>query len=231
MPASSADLSGTVPAGNGLEDDVIQRAPSPPLATLPRAADVSQDGFDLAEEEGRIKDRVDDDLHATEGSQATGCDDTRWGKTREGPPLPPRRRDETGEQEASTVVSPPYWTHRGQGTRQDKCGREGSGCRGRDIGNSSNHSEESVLLPGAITLQDNEGTSEAFDANGVLGRDRNRACWARGVEVTDYVLVNGSTTNIGAFVVWHIRVQTLSVGGHLVSRNGGLLGGSPKARR
>ncbi len=29
--------------------------------------------------------------------------------------------------------------------------------------------------------------------------------------MTDYVTVNGSATNIGAFVVWNIRVETLSV--------------------
>jgi hypothetical protein len=58
------------------------------------------------------------------------------------------------------------------------------------------------MAAGRITLQDNENNS--ID-------DRNNACWAQSVEVTDYVLVNGSATNIGAFVVWNIRVQTLNV--------------------
>ncbi|KAL2143564.1 hypothetical protein VTI28DRAFT_10350 [Corynascus sepedonium] len=99
----------------------------------------------------------------------------------------------------------------------------------------SSASAESVLPPGAITLQDNEregdddcdnlgegGSGGRGDRNGrypggrrsnsseVYGRDRNRACWARSVQVTDYVMVNGSTTNIGAFVVWIIKVETLN---------------------
>jgi hypothetical protein len=76
-------------------------------------------------------------------------------------------------------------------------------------------SAESVLPPGAITLQDNEDVSSDAGANGdASGRDRNRACWARSVEVVNHVVVNGSATNIGAFVVWNIRVETLSVGVH-----------------
>lgn len=35
--------------------------------------------------------------------------------------------------------------------------------------------------------------------------------WARSVQLKDYVIVNGSATNIGAFVVWNVRVQTLTV--------------------
>ncbi|KAL1841585.1 hypothetical protein VTJ49DRAFT_6895 [Mycothermus thermophilus] len=89
-----------------------------------------------------------------------------------------------------------------------------SGTRARPI---STASAESVLPPGAITLQDNEREDSDEDEPGrrsnsseLYGRDRNRACWARSVQVTDYVMVNGSTTNIGAFVVWNIRVETLS---------------------
>lgn len=65
-------------------------------------------------------------------------------------------------------------------------------------------------LPGAITLQDNENDDGSGGGN-IYGRDRNRACWARSVEVRDHVLVNSSPTNIGAFVVWNIRVETLNV--------------------
>ncbi|KAH7313519.1 Phox homologous domain-containing protein [Stachybotrys elegans] len=66
---------------------------------------------------------------------------------------------------------------------------------------TSNMSAESVLPAGAITLRDNETS----DYN-----DRNSACWAKRVEVNNYTVVNGSSTNIGAFVVWNIRVETLS---------------------
>lgn len=41
---------------------------------------------------------------------------------------------------------------------------------------------------------------------------RNSACWARSVEIPDYVVVNGSATNIGAFVVFNVRVETINVG-------------------
>ncbi|KAK2048172.1 PX domain-containing protein [Colletotrichum somersetense] len=97
--------------------------------------------------------------------------------------------DDTGSQTGSSasspspVTSPPYWL--------------GHGHRQRSV---SNMSAESVLPDGAITMHDNE----ASDVNG-----RNRACWAKSVEITDYVVVNGSATNIGAFVVWNIRVETL----------------------
>jgi len=115
---------------------------------------------------------------------------------------------------ASPVTSPPYWlqTHGGHG---------------RTV---SNISTESVL---PITLQDNEeeeeeeegrgrdGGSERLGSagsGGSHGRDRNKACWAKSVEIRDYVVVNGSATNIGAFVVWNIRVETLSVSSVLPPR-------------
>lgn len=84
----------------------------------------------------------------------------------------------------SSVHSPPYWLNSGHQ---------------RTV---SSLSADSVLPAGAITLRDNE-TSEHDD--------RNNACWARGVVVDDYTIVNGSATNIGAFVVWIIKVETLSV--------------------
>lgn len=40
---------------------------------------------------------------------------------------------------------------------------------------------------------------------------RNSACWARSVEIPDYVVVNNSATNIGAFVVFNVRVETMNV--------------------
>jgi hypothetical protein len=69
--------------------------------------------------------------------------------------------------------------------------------------NISNISTESALPAGAIRLRDNETSDHS---------DRNRACWAKSVEITGHTVVNGSATNIGAFVVWIIKVETLSVG-------------------
>lgn len=40
--------------------------------------------------------------------------------------------------------------------------------------------------------------------------DRNSACWAKSVEITDHILV-GTNTNIGAFVVYTVRVETMNV--------------------
>ncbi|AEO53156.1 hypothetical protein MYCTH_2294115 [Thermothelomyces thermophilus ATCC 42464] len=159
---------------------------------------------------------------------------------------------------------PPYWTNprlleRQQQKQQQQNGQQprphtatassssSSSSSGRLLGQHghartvSSASAESVLPPGAITLQDNEreeeGGGEGVNGSGGAvgngrasvgpagavagggrrsnggdrhGRERNRACWARSVQVTDYVLVNGSTTNIGAFVVWIIKVETLN---------------------
>ena len=63
-------------------------------------------------------------------------------------------------------------------------------------------SAESTLESGGITMRDNE--SEDWGG-------RNSACWARSVEIPDYVVVNGSATNIGAFVVFNVRVETMNV--------------------
>lgn len=84
----------------------------------------------------------------------------------------------------SPVTSPPYWINNHPGHTR----------------NTSSTSVESIPT-GGIILQDNENSS--FD-------DRGSACWAKSVEITDHVTVNGSTTSIGAFVVWNIRVETLS---------------------
>lgn len=99
---------------------------------------------------------------------------------------------EPQSQITSPVSSPPYWTARSSQDHPSSHGR-----------NVSSASVDSLVAAGlGITLRDNENSS--ID-------DRGSACWAKSVEVTDYVIVNGSATNIGAFVVWNIRVETLSV--------------------
>ncbi|TRX95029.1 hypothetical protein FHL15_004114 [Xylaria flabelliformis] len=90
----------------------------------------------------------------------------------------------------SPVTSPPYWTRNSQDHQSG---------HGRTV---SSASAESLVPSGlGITLRDNENSS--ID-------DRGSACWAKSVEVVDYVIVNGSATNIGAFIVWNIRVEMLS---------------------
>jgi hypothetical protein len=94
---------------------------------------------------------------------------------------------DTASTTLSTVTSPPYWLNSGSRSHRRT---------------ASSMSTESVLPVGAITLRDND-TSEP--------NDRNNACWAKSVEIADYTVVNGgAATNVGAFVVWNIRVETLS---------------------
>ncbi|KAM3086104.1 hypothetical protein ACMFMG_000243 [Clarireedia jacksonii] len=82
----------------------------------------------------------------------------------------------------SPTTSPPYWHQPHQ----------------RSV---SNMSIESVAHTG-ITLQDNTDGDDS----------KNEACWAKSVYIEDHVVVNGSKTNIGAFVVWNITVETLHGG-------------------
>ncbi len=133
--------------------------------------------------------------------------------------------DDASEQMISPAVSiPPYWSH--SRDQQSHLQAYTSGYT-RAV---SSASAESVLPPGAITLQDNErddedeSTGRRSNSSELYGRDRNRACWARSVHVTDYVLVNGSTTNIGAFIVWNIKVETLNVGSLSSTKNAGKRG-------
>ncbi|KAG9240306.1 Phox homologous domain-containing protein [Calycina marina] len=79
----------------------------------------------------------------------------------------------------TSPVTPPYWVQAHQ----------------RSV---SNISIESII--GHITLQDNTNSPE---------EGNSKFCWARSVHIEDYVIVNEHRTGIGAFVVWHITVETL----------------------
>jgi hypothetical protein len=81
----------------------------------------------------------------------------------------------------SPITSPPYWVQSHQRS-------------------FSNISVES-FSNGGITLQDNTDGTDS----------KNEACWAKSVRIEGYVIVNASRTNIGAFVVWNIMVETLRV--------------------
>lgn len=85
---------------------------------------------------------------------------------------------------SSITSPPPYWPHASLHQR-----------------NISNMSTESFLPAEAIRLRDNDANDD----------DRNSACWAKSVEITDFIFVNGSNTNIGAFIVWNISVETMNV--------------------
>lgn len=93
---------------------------------------------------------------------------------------------ETSAPAVSPITSPPYWMHAYSSPTHQRT--------------TSNLSVDS-LPTGGITLQDNESSG---------ADDRNQGCWAKSVEIRDYVTVNGNATNIGSFVVWNIRVETLT---------------------
>ncbi|TVY68757.1 PX domain-containing protein [Lachnellula suecica] len=82
----------------------------------------------------------------------------------------------------TSPVSPPYWV---QGHQRS----------------FSQISVESVPK-GGITLQDNTDGEDA----------KNKACWAKSVQIEDHVIINDNRTRIGAFVVWNINVETLQGG-------------------
>ncbi|KAK4191854.1 PX domain-containing protein YPT35 [Podospora australis] len=104
----------------------------------------------------------------------------------------------------ASISSPPYWVQSHPHSHNHHLRRPAQGnSHARGL---STASVESVLPPGAITLQDNESETQPHSP----GTDRNRACWAKSVQVVDYVHVNGSTTNLGAFTVWNIKVETLT---------------------
>lgn len=52
-----------------------------------------------------------------------------------------------------------------------------------------------------IALEDNTGEES----------ERSSSCWARRVSIDDYTLVSGSVPNVGSFVVWNCKVDTLDV--------------------
>ncbi len=55
--------------------------------------------------------------------------------------------------------------------------------------------------PAPITLEDHTG-EQSCESN---------AAWAKGVAIDDHVLVTGSVPNVGNFIVWNCRIDTLDV--------------------
>ena len=55
--------------------------------------------------------------------------------------------------------------------------------------------------PAPITLEDHtDGLSE-----------HSGSCWAKGVTIDSYVIVDGTVPNVGKFVVWNCKIDTLDV--------------------
>ncbi|RMD42128.1 hypothetical protein DV735_g2979, partial [Chaetothyriales sp. CBS 134920] len=79
--------------------------------------------------------------------------------------------------------APPYWDHRKS---------------------ASDASQRSLERSNAITLSDNTEPQSSSPSQSTL--------WAKTVSVIDYVIVKGSPTGLGAYVVWNCQVQTLDGG-------------------
>lgn len=82
----------------------------------------------------------------------------------------------------SGPLSPPYWQHQ------------------RFDSNASIDSFRPARRSG-ITLEDH--TEESSEQSG--------AVWAKSVTIDDHVVVSGSRTSVGAYVVWNCTVETLDV--------------------
>lgn len=179
------------------------------------AHDESDDDGAKDKDQGKYVDHVPESEHHSSHHEDDGDDAATTTTT--------TTTTATSAMTSPSITSPPYWQH-GDSHLHGGWGGNGGGAphpgHGHGHGHAHTHSVES-LIPGAITLQDNEAEDEdgepaerrrnSEETRTSYGRDRNRACWAKSVQVTDYVIVNGSATNIGAFVVWNIRVETLSV--------------------
>ena len=110
------------------------------------------------------------------------------------PPSPSQQEQQQPNgkgEESGGSISPVYWQPRhnrsesyaSQQSIDDTRGGSGRGKQG-------------------ITLEDH--TEEPSESSGSL--------WAKGISIEDYVVVRGSSTGIGAYVVWNCRVETLDVG-------------------
>lgn len=62
------------------------------------------------------------------------------------------------------------------------------------------------MQSGAIRLLDNtEGSAPGYD--------KQSHCWAKGVHIDDFVIINGTSlvNGLGSFVVWNVTIETLNV--------------------
>ncbi|RMZ76121.1 hypothetical protein DV738_g5091, partial [Chaetothyriales sp. CBS 135597] len=88
-----------------------------------------------------------------------------------------------GQTKQKSHIAPPYWYHRQS---------------------ASDTSQHSLERSNAITLADNTEPQSTSPSQSKL--------WAKTVSVLDYVIVHGSPTGLGAYVVWNCQVQTLDGG-------------------
>lgn len=93
----------------------------------------------------------------------------------------PRSPKSKFDPNTSNENAPPYWT--------------------RDHNRTDTVASFDSLMGRGITMADNTtDTSET-----------NAACWAKSVTIEDYETVSGNSLNVGAFVVYNIVIETLTV--------------------
>ncbi|SMY23927.1 unnamed protein product [Zymoseptoria tritici ST99CH_1A5] len=85
-----------------------------------------------------------------------------------------------------TSTIPPFWSPSPHHTRSP-----------------SSHSFPSTPHPSAILLIDHTSSPSTSQ--------KWQSCWAQSVSISSYILISGPT-GIGAYVVWHVTVQTLEGG-------------------
>ncbi|KAI9892364.1 MAG: PX domain-containing protein ypt35 [Vezdaea aestivalis] len=88
----------------------------------------------------------------------------------------------------TSPISPPYWSHNRTAST---------------LSTASSHNGHAQ-----ITLEDHtEGSSE-----------QSSALWAKKVVINDYVIVKGSRTGVGAYVVWNCTVERLDGGTMMIRK-------------
>ena len=71
-------------------------------------------------------------------------------------------------------------------------------------------SRASVQSQRSIPIQLLDHTSESHE--------HNKAVWAKGATINDYILISGTIVGVGDYVVWNCKIDTLDVSEHLLLR-------------
>ena len=71
-------------------------------------------------------------------------------------------------------------------------------------------SRASVQSQASIPIQLLDHTSESHE--------HNKAVWAKGATINDYILISGTIVAVGDYVVWNCNIDTLDVSDYLLLR-------------
>ncbi|KKA26256.1 hypothetical protein TD95_000049 [Thielaviopsis punctulata] len=116
----------------------------------------------------------------------------------------PSSSDSATTASTPTVCPPAFWTIPASPASSSPGARakdfDALGRRRRPASGRADEGDVDGDAAPAIMMRDNE--SDDLDGRG-------EACWAKSAEITSWTVVEGSVGNIGAFVVWTIRVDTM----------------------